>query len=166
MRKTTKLLIAFGVLFLGIQAIRPEKNLSNDQTYDISKKYTIPDEVNDILKVACNDCHSNYTRYPWYAEVQPAAWWLASHVNDGKKHLNYSEFLKRPIAVQNHKFEETIEMVKEKEMPLPSYTYFGLHADAKLTDEQRVLLTTWAQAQMDMLKATYPADSLVMPKRR
>lgn len=28
--------------------------------------------------------------------------------------------IKLPIAVQNRKFEETIEMVEQKEMPLPS----------------------------------------------
>lgn len=160
-----KILLALAILFVLIQFIRPEKNLSGDTTNSIDKKYNVPPEVTTILEVACNDCHSNTTRYPWYANVQPAAWWLANHVKDGKKHLNFSEFTKRRIAVQNHKLEEVIEMVKEKEMPLPSYTYFGLHADANLTDEQRATLTLWAQAQMDLIAAQYPADSLVMKRR-
>ena len=58
-----------------------------------------------------------------------------------------------------------IEQVEEKEMPMPSYTYLGLHGDANLTDQQREVLIKWAKSQMAMLKATYPADSLKMKPR-
>ena len=160
-----KLVIVLVSILIIIQFFRPAKNLSNDLTYDVSTKYMVPDSVQKILKVACNDCHSNRTEYPWYAEVQPIAWWLNYHVNDGKGHLNYSNFTSRPIAVQNHKFEETIEMVKEGEMPLASYTWLGLHSNAKLTDEQRDMIVSWAEAQMDTLKAQYPPDSLILKRR-
>ena len=161
-----KILIGLLVVFVAIQFIRPEKNVSNDETYGIATKYDVPAEVNEILTISCNDCHSNLTKYPWYANVQPVAWWLDHHVTDGKKHLNFSDFTKMPIAFQNHKLEETVEMVEELEMPLPSYTYLGLHSEAKLTDDQRKMVIDWANAQMDTLKANYPADSLVMPRRR
>ncbi len=160
-----KILLGFGVVLVLIQFIRPDKNVSNDLTYDISKKYTVPEDVNTIFKVACNDCHSNRTVYPWYSNIQPVAWWLNDHIVDGKKHFNFSGFTKLPIAVQNHKFEEVVEMVEKKEMPLPSYTNFGLHKEAKLTDDQRKLVIYWAKTQMGMLKTTYPADSLVMKRR-
>lgn len=161
-----KILLALGAVFVLIQFIRPERNLSDDRTYDISTKYVVPEDVNHILEVACNDCHSNKTRYPWYANFQPVAWRLNDHVVDGKRHLNFSTFTQRPIAVQNHKLEEIVEMVEEKEMPLKEYTYFGLHSDADLTNEQRQVIINWAKAQMDTLKANYPADSLVMKPRK
>jgi hypothetical protein len=156
--------IIFGglIVLLIIQFIRPSKNISNDNTHHISTKYRVPAEVDTILKVACNDCHSNKTAYPWYANVQPAAWFLSSHVNDGKKHLNFSEFTNLPIAIQNHKLEEMIDEVEGKDMPLASYTYLGLHKDAKLNEDQRLVLNTWAREQINYLKATYPADSLKM----
>lgn len=157
-----KILIGLGVVLVGIQFFHPEKNLSDDQTYDVSTKYAMPEEVKSTLKVACNDCHSNKTEYPWYSNIQPVAWFLDHHVVDGKRHLNFSNFTSRPIAYQNHKFEETIEMIKEGEMPLPSYTYFGFHSGAKLTEAQKQTLISWAEANMDSLKANYPADSLVM----
>jgi hypothetical protein len=163
---TKRLLYALPVLLILMQFIKPRQNLSNNLTYDVSTKYAMPDSVKQILDVACADCHSNKTTYPWYASIQPIASFLDHHVTDGKRHYNLSEFTKLPIAVQNHKFEETIEQVKEKEMPLASYTYFGLHPDAKLTDAQRNILIDWAQAQMDSLKAKYPADSLVLKRRR
>ncbi len=160
------ILIGLLIILVAMQFIRPDKNTSNDQTYDVSKNFKVPAEVQQVLKVACNDCHTNNTEYPWYAEVQPVAWWLQNHVEDGKRHLNFSDFTNMPIAIQNHKFEEVIEMVEEDEMPLPSYTYFGLHSGANLDESQKKLVMDWAQAQMDYLKDTYPADSLVMPKRR
>ena len=160
-----KILIGLGLLIIIIQFIRPEKNVSNDLVNNISTKYKVPLEVNQLLQVSCNDCHSNKTQYPWYANVQPVAWWLNDHVVDGKKHLNFSEFTKKPLFVQNHKFDEIIEMVGDKEMPLPSYTNFGLHAEANLSDEQRKMITDWAKTQMNYLKKTYPADSLAFPKR-
>lgn len=157
------LLYGLAALLLLAQFYRPERNLSNVQTHHVSTKYSVPTEVNTILEVACNDCHSNLTRYPWYANVQPVASWLANHVNEGKRKLNLSEFTNRRIAVQNHKLEEIIEMVKEGEMPLGSYTW--THRDAVLTDAQKQLLVQWAQAGMDSLKAQYPADSLVLKRR-
>lgn len=160
-----KILLILVVLFVVIQFFRPEKNDTNDLTYAISTKYEVPDEVNKILKVSCYDCHSNKTEYPWYANVQPVAWWLDGHVKDGKRHLNFSEFTNRPIAIQNHKWEETIEMVEKKEMPLESYTYMGLHSEANLTDQQREAVINWAKSQMEYLKTKYPADSLIMKRR-
>jgi hypothetical protein len=145
------------------QFYRPARNTSNNQTNHVSTKYPVPADVASILKVACNDCHSNQTRYPWYANVQPVASWLANHVNEGKRELNLSEFTQRKIAVQNHKFEEIIEMIKEGEMPLGSYTW--THADARLSEPQKQVLVAWAQSNMDYLAANYPADSLVLRRK-
>ncbi|MEA5403836.1 heme-binding domain-containing protein [Arcicella sp. DC2W] len=161
-----KILLGIVIVLGLIQFIRPERNLSDDQTYSISTKYAVTDEVNGILRVACNDCHSNKTEYPWYANIQPVASWLAHHVEEGKDELNFSTFTKLPIAVQNHKLKETIEQVEEGEMPLPSYTYLGLHKEANLTEDQKKVLIDWAKAQMDTLKANYPADSLVLKRRK
>jgi hypothetical protein len=161
-----KILLALLVLLLIIQFFKPEKNESDDRTADISTKYEVPEKVTLILKNACNDCHSNRTRYPWYANVQPVAWWLDEHIKDGKRGLNFSEFVNLPIAVQNHKFDEIVEVIEENEMPLASYTYLGLHPDAKLSEEEKDELKSWARNQMALLKATYPADSLVMKRRK
>lgn len=160
-----KILLGIALVLVLMQFIRPEKNLSDERTNDISTKYQIPDDIKHTFEVACNDCHSNKTRYPWYNNIQPVAFLLANHVTDGKRHLNFSTFTKLPIAVQNHKFEEIAEQVEKKEMPDGSYTVLGLHKEANLTDEQRQQIISWAKAQMDTLKANYPADSLKMKPR-
>lgn len=164
MKRFIKLIlyVLLTLLVLG-QFYRPARNQSNDQTHHVSTKYPMPQEVEAILKPACYDCHSNLTTYPWYANVQPVASWLAGHVNEGKKHFNLSAFTNRRAAVQNHKFEELIEMVKDGSMPLNSYTW--THGDARLTDQQRQTLVAWAQSNMDSLRTWYPADSLVMRRK-
>jgi hypothetical protein len=85
-----KILLSLLALLVLIQFFRPEKNLSGERSNDISTQYHVPQNINILFDKACNDCHSNTTRYPWYSNIQPVAWWLADHVNDGKRHLNLS----------------------------------------------------------------------------
>ena len=160
-----KITLVVAILLVGLQFVPMEKNESGSTNFDLAKGYAVPDHVATILQGACNDCHSNSTTYPWYSKIQPVGFWLNSHTNEGKEHLNFSDFTSLPLRVQNHKFEEIVEMVESKEMPLPSYTYLSLHPEAKLTDTQRQQLVDWAKAQMELLAATHPADSLKMKPR-
>ena len=160
LKRTFQILL---LAFIVIQFIRPAKNKAEGiSDNDISKKYPVPEDVQTILKTSCNDCHSNNTVYPWYANVQPVAWWLDSHIKDGKKHLNFSEFTNGPIRRQYKKLEEINEQVKKDEMPLDSYLW--IHKYAKLSDQQKLILATWVTAVRDSIKANYPADSLVRKK--
>ncbi|WP_339700132.1 heme-binding domain-containing protein [Algoriphagus aquimarinus] len=153
------------VILVAIQFIPYEKNEGKPAEHPISGSYDIPDNVNKLLVNACNNCHSNKSEYPWYASIEPVGYWLNDHIQEGKGELNFDEFTHRPLAYQNHKLEEVIEMVEEKEMPLESYTYFGLHPEADLSDADRQVIIDWAKDQMAYLKATYPADSLVIKRR-
>ncbi len=148
-----------------IQFIHPKKNKADGpQPYYVGSKYAVPDDVKQILAKACNDCHSNNTKYPWYATLQPIHWWMDKHVVDGKKHINYDDYTNKSAWYQMHKMEETIEMVKDGKMPISSYTI--THKDAKLTDVEKAKITSWAQAVIDTIKVIYPADSLQRPKRK
>ena len=55
--------------------------------------------------------------------------------------------------------EEVIEQMNEHEMPLKSYSL--IHGEAKLSQEERTVLSSWAQSVLDSMKATYPIDSLI-----
>lgn len=151
------------LLLIIIQVFRPTLNLSNDLTNDISTKFNVPDSVQQILKTSCYDCHSNKTVYPWYTNIQPVGWWLQHHVNEGKEELNFSEFATYRVFRQYHKMEETLELLEKDEMPLASYTV--IHTNAKLNPAQKQLLSAWASAVRDTIKASYPADSLRRPQR-
>ena len=134
------------VVLVIMQFVRPTKN--TDEGYSsvaVFLEETKPiASVEATLKAACYDCHTNHTVYPWYAEVAPISYWLRDHIVDGKKHFNLSEWSKYSAKRKDHKLEELIEMVEEKEMPLDSYTW--VHGEAKLTDAQIQEMLTWAKA--------------------
>lgn len=160
MRIFKKILIVLLIVFVLIQFIRPPKNKSDViSSNDISTKYPVPDSVQQILKVACNDCHSNNTRYPWYAEIQPVGWWLSNHIKDGKRGLNFSEFTSYRIRKQFHRLDDINELVKKNEMPIGYYTI--IHKDATLTKRQKLILANWAEALKGTIRSHYPPDSLL-----
>lgn len=160
-----KILLLLLGIFVIIQFFRPQKNISTGlQANNISTKYTVPATVKSILEKSCNDCHSNNTRYPWYNTIQPVAWWLKQHVNEGKQHLNFDAFTAMPVWRQHHTLEEIEEQIKENEMPLPSYTW--VHKNAILTNAEKEELYNWVAATRAQIQATYPADSLQRPPRR
>jgi hypothetical protein len=142
-----KIAIGLLVALVIIQFFRPARNISPEKSpNDITNKYAVPASVEEIMKTSCTDCHSNNTVYPWYANIQPVAWWLADHVNEGKRELNFSEFSTYSPKKAHHKLEEVIEMVKEGEMPLQSYTI--IHQNAKLSEPQKLELANWADGLM------------------
>lgn len=143
MKTSAKILLSLGALLVVAQAVRPMGNHGTVAGPNhISTKAPVPAEVDAILTRACYDCHSNHTNYPWYANVQPVGWWLEWHVRDGKKHLNFSEFAAYTTKRATHKLEETAEEVRERGMPLASYTW--VHRDAKLSDADLKTLADWA----------------------
>ncbi len=140
-----KILIVLAVVLVLIQFIRPAKNQSTEiiTNDDISRTYTIPDDVHNMLIKKCYDCHSNNTNYPWYFNFQPIAWWLADHIREGKAELNFSEFKNYAPNKANHKLEELGEVVENASMPLRSYTW--LHPHAAVTDEEKQALYAWLE---------------------
>jgi len=124
-----------------IQFIQPKKNLSKDYTNDITTELQVPKDVQEIIKTSCADCHSNYTVYPWYNNIAPISWYLAHHVNEGKEHLNFSEWTKYNSDQKNHIVKDLKEVIKEKEMPLISYTL--IHKNAILTVQQSASFSDW-----------------------
>ena len=54
--------------------------------------------------------------------------------------------------------EEIIDQVKEDEMPLSSFTI--IHKDAKLSQEQKLELSSWADGIRKDMESKYPPDSL------
>ncbi len=132
------------VIFLIAQFFGPEKNTGEMTSIEAFLLETKPPEdVKLILKQACFDCHSDITTYPWYNNITPVNYWMAHHVKDGKKHFDVSNWQGNSVKRKDHKFEELIEMMEEKEMPLPSYTW--THTEAKLSDNQIKKVLDWAK---------------------
>ncbi|MBS1574776.1 MAG: heme-binding domain-containing protein [Bacteroidetes bacterium] len=159
-----KIFIALLVILIIMQFFHPKRNnMQGNQPDHISRLYPVSPAVKTILDKACNDCHSNYTAYPWYSNVQPIDWWMTDHIIEGKRELNFDEFSMYAPRRQYHKLEEIMKEVKEEEMPLNSYTW--IHKNAKLSQAEKDTLINWAGGIREQMKSRYPADSLERPKK-
>lgn len=130
-------LVLAGV-FVAIQLVPVERsNPPVDHAFDA------PAEVEEILRRACYDCHSNETRWPWYSRVAPVSWLVAWDVGEAREELNFSEWSQLPAEKQRKMMKEAWEEVDEGEMPL--WYYLPAHPDANLTDREREILRAWAR---------------------
>lgn len=127
-------------IVLVIQVIPVERNVSTvpaGQSFERTEK--VPANVAAILKVSCYDCHSNNTRYPWYSELQPGAYFMAQHIKEGKEELNLDEFNDYSKRRKKAKIKSIISQIEKEEMPLKSYRM--MHGNARLSaDEKKELL--------------------------
>ena len=127
-------------IVLVIQVIPVERNVSTvppGQSFEKTEK--VPANVDAILKVSCYDCHSNNSRYPWYSELQPGAWFMAQHIKKGRDELNFDEFNNYSKRRKKAKIKSIISQIEKDEMPLRSYRM--MHGNARLSaDEKKELL--------------------------
>lgn len=132
-----KKFIAFVILvIIGIQFVPVERTNPPVQS-DIDA----PANVKTILKRACYDCHSNETNWAWYTKVAPVSFLIAKDVNDGRKHVNFSEWGNYTNKTEKIK-EEIWEEVREEHMP--PWQYKILHKEATLSMEEKEIIRNWA----------------------
>jgi hypothetical protein len=139
------------ILFLLIQLYQPARNLDygQDLTANFTKVYSVPKNVKNILRTSCYDCHSNYTNYPWYSYIQPARFFMESHIKEGKENLNFSEWGNYSNRKQNNKLDRIAKQIKSNEMPLSSYTL--IHKNATLSATQKKEIINWISQLKDSL---------------
>ena len=98
-------------------------------------------QVKNILKRSCNDCHSYETHWPFYSYIAPASWLVVKDVKEGREELNFSEWDKYSQEEKAEKAEEIIEEIEEDEMPMKIYRL--THPDAKLSEEETETIRQW-----------------------
>ena len=114
-----------------------------------------PPHIAALLHVACYDCHSSETKWPWYSHIAPASWLVVSDVNEGRERLNFSDW---PQATDRavKKFNRINEVLDYREMPLKKYTL--LHPEARLSETQRQELLDWSDAEAERLRALVKSE--------
>jgi Haem-binding domain len=109
-----------------------------------------PAPVAAAIRAACYDCHSYETKWPWYARVAPVSWLIASDVNDGREHLDLSDWPAGPDSAAR-RLDRINEALDYREMPPKKYTL--IHAGARLTEAQRKEIMDWTDAEAAKLRA-------------
>jgi len=99
-------------------------------------------ETRALAKTACFDCHSNETSWGrWYESVAPASWLVQRDVDEGRQHLNFSEWNEGGKPREVHEIGETVQRGS-----MPPSQYLLLHSEAKLTAQQKDQLVAGLQA--------------------
>lgn len=98
-------------------------------------------ETRALAQRACFDCHSNETVWPWYSYVAPVSLYLAHHVDDGRRHLNFSTW-----DQPNEDSEHIIKVVQDGSMPL--WDYVLAHSEADLDQAEKEALIAGLQATL------------------
>lgn len=143
------LLLVWGLL----QFFQPGRNETDRvPETDIVKGYHPPKDVALSLHEACYDCHSDNTRYPWYARVQPLGWFLEGHIRKGKAELNFSSFGSYAPRRQASKFRAIANSLRDGTMPPGSYLAF--HKKARLSGRDLKGLGDWSADMADSLSRT------------
>ena len=133
-------------IFIGIQFV--PMDVPADIPTKAENEIEAPSEVTAVLKRACFDCHSNHTTFPWYSSIAPVSWFTKHHVEEGREHMNFSTWAAYDDE-KKLKFLEKIPKAIKSKIPLTSYLL--IHKEAKLSDADKALLSTWAnEAAFDL----------------
>ncbi len=146
--------IAAIIILAPIQFIRPLRtNPISDPRAAMQAELHVPPDVSATLQRACGDCHSNQTNWPWYSEVAPTSWFVTDHVNQGRRHINFSSWVrpgKEPKDSED-RLKAMCNEVKSGGMPLTSYLL--IHWNAKLSPEDIKLICAWTGEEIQRLGA-------------
>lgn len=135
------------LVFVGMQFFQPDKNIAPLTDDDLFNQLNSPIQVQEKIKASCYDCHSNQTKYPWYNKIAPLSWVIADHVKEGKKEMNFSEWGQLSKREKLGLLSGISEVLEDKSMPLPSY--LKLHPEARFTDKEVELISSWAESAME-----------------
>lgn len=142
MKTFLKIFYWFLIVIALIQFIPVDRtNKPVDQKINFVTVFQTPNNVQEILKKACYDCHSNETVYPKYAYVAPISWSIKHHINKGREHLNFSEWANYNQDLKKSMLENSAKSIKSYSMPMPGY--IAQHPEANLTKAERVLLVNY-----------------------
>ena len=130
------ILITLAIL-VGIQFVPVDRSSPVDAGF-----VEAPEEVVQILKRSCFDCHSNHTQWPWYGYLAPVSWWVSHHIDEARDALNLTTWNDYDADEQAEFSEEIWDEVDLGNMP-PDY-YLWMHADAELNPAEKQALAAWS----------------------
>ena len=116
----------------------------------ITSDIKTPNNVKNILRESCYDCHSNETIWYWYTEFAPISWLIARDVNEGREHLNFSTWDKYSTTEKKELLAESIETIQEGEMPMKIYAL--MHPEAKINKDELNVLITWINKEYGLIE--------------
>ena len=129
--KILSILVLIGLFFFAlIQLIPYGRNHKNPL---VVQEPNWDAQTRAIAKKACFDCHSNEVTWPWYSNIAPVSWLVQRDVDEGRRHLNFSDWGRGGAGTG-----DLAEVIQSGEMPPFQYTL--IHTSAKLSAAEKQAL--------------------------
>jgi Haem-binding domain len=151
-----KVLIAVGaaaIAALGGSLIHPFGAATASGTNQaILRETQIDPETLALIQRACQNCHSQNTRWPWYSHVAPVSWLLARDVQQARSHMNLSQW-------QDYSTDDRLRLLSAigsaaRNHVMPPQRYLLLHPEARLSDLERQQLYRWTRTERSRISAS------------
>jgi len=140
------------VAVVAIQLYRPAKtNPHEDATKTLPASTQVPADVAQTLDRSCSDCHTYRTVWPKYSYVAPVSWLITDDVNEGRRHVNFSDWASYSLERQQRRLGEICDEVTDGGMPLRQYTW--MHKGTALDQQQRDAICAWTKAEQQRITA-------------
>ena len=142
--RTLKFIAALAAAALFIGLVRTAHRIAIEpKTKGLSMSLNV--EPRQVLMRACGDCHSNHTDWPWYNHVAPVSWWITQHVREGREKLDFSDWERYSAWQKRDKLDSMCGLISTGQMP--PWLYTTMHAEAKLTEEDKKAVCAWVKEQ-------------------
>lgn len=143
------LVAVFLLVGFGPRLIRPIPE--NPPHGEIFQTAALPSDVRSVVERACQDCHSNSTRWPWYSRFAPIGNVLDRDVRAGRAFMNLSQW---HLYTKGRKMGYLTAISSSATADrMPPRPYALIHPEARLTAEERKRLTSWASGERQRIRA-------------
>lgn len=105
----------------------------------------MPPEIARMVRRSCADCHSEGTRWPWYAQLPPASWMIERDVQRARKAMNLSQWSRQSTRTSMGALAAACADVELGRMPDPKYLL--MHPGARMKAGEVRQFCAWARSE-------------------
>jgi hypothetical protein len=121
----------------------PRGRAGADPSTVFNLRPAVPDPVLSTLRRACFDCHSEATRWPWYATLPLASRVIERDVADARGQLNLSRWIDYDQFDRADMLDKMCELASRRKMP--PWQYRLMHPGARLSATEVSALCAWTR---------------------
>jgi len=123
----------------------PQERAGADPSTVFNLRPAVPGPVLATLRRACFDCHSEATRWPWYATLPLASRLIERDVTDARGQLNLSRWIDYNQFDRADMLDKMCELASRRTMP--PWQYRLMHPGARLSATEVSALCVWTRGE-------------------
>ena len=139
----TLTIVAIGAIGAAVRSQPVRAVAVADPSASLGVRTPVPAPVISTLRRACFDCHSDETRWPWYASVPVASHLIERDVTLGRAQLNLSHWTHYNPFARADMLDKMCELASGGRMPPRPYRM--MHPQSRLSPTDVAALCAWGE---------------------